>query len=138
MARCLLWALTGDVKWVYDMHREIYFDKSCLWLFLCVLKIHTNLYRIGQQMTIPEDSAALRYLPCVWGKPYQKIHRQVECVVLMLILRETRLYFDTFFYNCLMISVPKTDPIVIKSLRLLGPVGQNDIFKCLIIFIAEK
>lgn len=59
-------------------------------------------------------------------------------MVLMLILRETRLYFDTFFYNCLMISVPKTDPIVIKSLRLLGPVGQNDIFKCLIIFIAEK
>lgn len=66
MALCLLWALTGDVEWIDDIHREIHLDKSCLGLFFCpLLKIHINLYQIGQQMTIPEDSAALRYLPWV-------------------------------------------------------------------------
>lgn len=63
MALCLLWALTGDVKWIDDMHREIPLDKS--FSFPPLLKIHINLYQIGQQMTIPEDSAALRYLPWV-------------------------------------------------------------------------
>lgn len=113
-----LWALRGNVKWIYDMHRQIHSDTSYLWLFLYALK---NSFKQSNWAT--DDNpwgliAALRYLPWVWTKPYQKIPRGVEYVVLIPNSQGSEAQFWFFHYTPLMISFPKTEIILITSRRL--------------------
>ena len=89
-------------------------------------KLASNWAKIGQSQ---RTQSCYKYLPWVWVKPYQKIPRRVECVVLIPNSEGSEAQFWYFHNTPLMISVPKTDTIVvIKSLRLSRPNGEKQHF----------